>query len=195
MKTESIMAFSFGVQIGTVYSRLLGQATAGAFLPVISSSIFLLLCVLNPIYGYIPKNIRQYDILTVASSLVLCYAVPYLAVIPLGCVVALNCFEVFMEQGFSEVAKMVKLAGVTGFLVGRNHWVTDCIDFLGMLGPVYLLLESLGEGAELNPETMVRYDERIFTKRELLSLKIESSEIPQELQTLLQVPWRQMRKK
>ena len=194
MTVESIMAFSIGIQIGTVYARLLDQVVSGDFIMVILSLLFILFSVLNPIYGYVPKINRQYDVLRITFALVLCYSVPNLSVIPLGVIVALNSIELFMKQTSWIATKNIRLTGIAGFLFGRNQWVTNYVDFLGMLGPVYLLLESLSEGGDLNPETAIRFEERIFTKHELLSLKPEFSEVPVELQSLRLVPWREMRK-
>ena len=177
--TIPLITFSVGVEVGSVYTTLLQTALSGDVLTVILDLFFFTLCILNPIIGYVPKFVRQYDQLITTAGLLIAYTYPPFAIIPLGLIVAVDAVTSTLSEMDPLDVPTTRMMGLAGFLVGRNVWITDYIDFLCMLGPVVVLINALSD---------VRQSDRVYSKRDLLACMPDTSEVPRELASLKLVP-------
>lgn len=190
-----LLAFSLASEIGATYNRILYSVLEGQVVEAGLNLAFLTLCVLNPIFGYVPKFSSKYNDWILAASLLLAYSVPYRSILPLGLLLSLDSIPCLLSDTTPPMTRTVRTMGLVGFLVGRNIWVTEYLDFLGIVGPITMLIRSV------SPESQVEVVEEqdgsacTYSREDMLSLLPETFDIPRELANItLEPAWKLRRK-
>lgn len=190
-----LLAFSVGSEIAETYNRMLYSVLEGQVLEPCLHLAFLTLCVLNPIFGYVPEFASKYNDWILAASLLLAYSVPYRSILPLGLLLSLDSIPCLLSDTTPAKARTVRTMGLVGFLAGRNIWVTDYLDFLGIVGPITMLIRSVSPESQVEVVEVQDGSACTYSREDMLSLLPEIVDIPPELANITLVPALKLRRK
>ena len=140
--TLPIVAFSIGVQISSIYTSTLDYALTGELPAVCVYFLYFIMCLMNPVFGYLP-NIREYSEIIVVGELMFVYIFPQYSIVGLGALLAMDSLYAFLADLEESEITPTRILGVSGFLVGRNPLVRSYSNFLILIGPMVLMYNGL----------------------------------------------------
>lgn len=173
---EIPLEIALGFAVGLSYADILSSALVGDISMSVLSILFLLCCILYPIYGYVPETGQFTTTVLLVTTLLAVYLFPIIATLSLGLLISSRSIDtVFLISG--EPSNVWISLIISGFIVGSQFPEDEYSRVLVLLFPTLLglcLLLWNGDSQRMDeaPSRMIYTRELLLSARSPKSVEI-----------------------
>ena len=166
------LAVSLGFAIGIVYSDILTSAVMGEFSTMILSLLYLTMCVLYPMYGYVPEVDREGALILMLITMLVVYVLPVFAILSLGLLISLRSIEAVFQPTIKYYRGAFGFPIMSGFILGTQFGDVDSVKFSLLFLPslvflLWVMWSGFGEAQYVTADPT-----RVYSRDVLLGLHL-----------------------
>lgn len=135
--SEIPFAIALGFAVGLSYADILSSSLVGDFSMSVLSILFLLCCIMYPLYGYVPESGQFTTSVLLVTTLLAVYLFPIIATLSLGLLISSRSIDtVFRISGKPSNVRIPVM--IPGFIIGSQFPGNDYSRVLMLLFPTLL---------------------------------------------------------